>query len=123
MCEPEAPAAPPPPEPPATNSQLSSFYNTAPCLPPYTAYDVQVRARTPGSRLSLFFPHPVPRLYLTPFSVNAPYFPQGSSTFPDSSGMSDESQSGASHMWPAMVPPRYSPPHFPPDEKPPPYSP
>ncbi|KAG7265959.1 hypothetical protein CRUP_025873 [Coryphaenoides rupestris] len=74
--------------PPATNSQLSSYYNTAPCLPPYTAYDLQ-----------------------------------GSSTFPDSSGMSDESQSGASHMWPAMVPPRYSPPHFPPDEKPPPYSP
>lgn len=43
--------------------------------------------------------------------------------FPDSSGLSDDSQSGASHLWPTMVPPRYSPPHSHPDEKPPPYSP
>lgn len=88
VCEPEAPPAPAPSEPSVPSSYLSSYYNTAPCLPPYTAYDLQ-----------------------------------GSSTFPDSSGLSDESQSGASHMWPTMVPPRYSPPHFPPDEKPPPYSP
>ncbi|CAL8356112.1 unnamed protein product [Merluccius merluccius] len=87
-CEPEAPPAPVPSEPAAPSSYLSSFYNTAPCLPPYTAYDLQA-----------------------------------SSTVPDSSGPSDESQSGASHMWPTMVPPRYSPPHYPPDEKPPPYSP
>lgn len=43
--------------------------------------------------------------------------------FPDSSGLSDDSQSGASHLWPTMVPPRYSPPHSHPDDKPPPYSP
>lgn len=48
---------------------------------------------------------------------------QGASLFPDSSGMSDDSQSGASHMWPNMIPPRYSPPYYQPDEKPPPYSP
>ncbi|MEQ2167891.1 hypothetical protein GOODEAATRI_008739 [Goodea atripinnis] len=47
----------------------------------------------------------------------------GSYMFPDSSGLSDDSQSGASHLWPTMVPPRYSPPHEHPDEKPPPYSP
>uniref|UniRef100_A0A3Q2QUT2 Transmembrane protein 255A n=1 Tax=Fundulus heteroclitus TaxID=8078 RepID=A0A3Q2QUT2_FUNHE len=29
----------------------------------------------------------------------------------------------ASHLWPTMIPPRYSPPHEHPDEKPPPYSP
>ncbi|CAL8308133.1 unnamed protein product [Arctogadus glacialis] len=87
-CEPEAPPAPAPPQPAAPSTYLSSYYSTTPCLPPYTAYDLQ-----------------------------------GSSTLPDSSGLSDESQSGASHMWPTMVPPRYSPPHFPPDEKPPPYSP
>uniref|UniRef100_A0A3Q2PT09 Transmembrane protein 255A n=1 Tax=Fundulus heteroclitus TaxID=8078 RepID=A0A3Q2PT09_FUNHE len=47
----------------------------------------------------------------------------GSYMFPDSSGLSDDSQSGASHLWPTMIPPRYSPPHEHPDEKPPPYSP
>ncbi|XP_030223537.1 transmembrane protein 255A isoform X1 [Gadus morhua] len=87
-CEPEALPAPAPSQPAAPSTYLSSYYSTTPCLPPYTAYDLQ-----------------------------------GSSTLPDSSGLSDESQSGASHMWPTMVPPRYSPPHFPPDEKPPPYSP
>ncbi|XP_047658442.1 transmembrane protein 255A isoform X4 [Tachysurus fulvidraco] len=46
-----------------------------------------------------------------------------SNMFPDSSGLSDDSQSGASHMWPTMIPPRYSPPYYPPDDKPPPYSP
>ncbi|XP_034453781.1 transmembrane protein 255A isoform X3 [Hippoglossus hippoglossus] len=87
--EPEAIAAPVRSEPPPpTTTTLNSYYNTAPCLPPYTAYDLQ-----------------------------------GSYTFPDSSGLSDDSQSGASHLWPTMVPPRYSPPHNHPDEKPPPYSP
>uniref|UniRef100_A0A3Q0S3C7 Transmembrane protein 255A n=1 Tax=Amphilophus citrinellus TaxID=61819 RepID=A0A3Q0S3C7_AMPCI len=73
--------------PPPTTS-LNPYYNTAPCLPPYSAYDLQ-----------------------------------GSYVFPDSSGLSDDSQSGASHLWPTMIPPRYSPPHNLPDEKPPPYSP
>ncbi|XP_039974963.1 transmembrane protein 255A isoform X1 [Xiphias gladius] len=86
--EPEAIAAPVPPGPPPPTTSLNSHYNTAPCLPPYTAYDLQ-----------------------------------GSYMFPDSSGLSDDSQSGASHLWPTMVPPRYSPPHNHPDEKPPPYSP
>ncbi|XP_024919104.1 transmembrane protein 255A isoform X1 [Cynoglossus semilaevis] len=85
--EPEAiTAAPPEPAPPTTS--VHSFYNSAPCLPPYTAYDLQ-----------------------------------GTYIFPDSSGLSDDSQSGASHLWPTLVPPRYSPPHKHPDEKPPPYSP
>lgn len=39
--EPEAiTAAPPEPAPPTTS--VHSFYNSAPCLPPYTAYDLQV---------------------------------------------------------------------------------
>ncbi|XP_041653882.1 transmembrane protein 255A isoform X4 [Cheilinus undulatus] len=86
--EPEAITAPVPSEPPPPSSSMNSYYNTAPCLPPYSAYDMQ-----------------------------------GSYTFPDSSGLSDDSQSGASHLWPTMIPPRYSPPHNHPDEKPPPYSP
>ncbi|XP_055033628.1 transmembrane protein 255A isoform X3 [Misgurnus anguillicaudatus] len=87
-CEPEPLPIPPPPASPGPTASNNSFYNTAPCLPPYTAYDLQ-----------------------------------GASLFPDSSGLSDDSQSGASHMWPTMIPPRYSPPYYPPDEKPPPYSP
>ncbi|XP_076877088.1 transmembrane protein 255A isoform X2 [Brachyhypopomus gauderio] len=84
-CEPVPVAAPTPPDIPANSNY---FYNTAPCLPPYTAYDLQ-----------------------------------GSGTVPDSSGLSDISQSGASHVWPTMIPPRYSPAYYPPDDKPPPYSP
>ncbi|KAK7138031.1 hypothetical protein R3I94_013612 [Phoxinus phoxinus] len=87
-CEPEPLPIPPPRETPGPTTSNHSFYNTAPCLPPYTAYDFQ-----------------------------------GASLFPDSSGLSDDSQSGASHIWPNMIPPRYSPPYYPPDEKPPPYSP
>ncbi|XP_054872340.1 transmembrane protein 255A isoform X3 [Amphiprion ocellaris] len=86
--EPEAITAPVQSEPPPPTTSLNSYYNAAPCLPPYTAYDLQ-----------------------------------GSYMFPDSSGLSDDSQSGASHLWPTMIPPRYSPPHNHPDEKPPPYSP
>ncbi|XP_037636414.1 transmembrane protein 255A isoform X3 [Sebastes umbrosus] len=86
--EPEAITAPVLSQPRPPTTTLNSYYNTAPCLPPYTAYDLQ-----------------------------------GSYVFPDSSGLSDESQSGASHLWPTMIPPRYSPPHDHPDEKPPPYSP
>ncbi|XP_061542583.1 transmembrane protein 255A isoform X2 [Phycodurus eques] len=74
--------------PPRANSNVNSYHNTAPCLPPYTAYDSQ-----------------------------------GSYMFADTSGLSDDSQSGASHLWPTMVPPRYSPPHNHPDDKPPPYTP
>ncbi|XP_017553816.1 transmembrane protein 255A isoform X1 [Pygocentrus nattereri] len=85
-CEPDPLAIPGPPETLAPSTS-NSFYNTAPCLPPYTAYDLQ------------------------------------GSMFPDSSVLSDDSQSGASHMWPSMIPPRYSPPYYPPDDKPPPYSP
>ncbi|XP_072520274.1 transmembrane protein 255A isoform X2 [Salminus brasiliensis] len=85
-CEPDTMAIPGPSETLAPTTS-NSFYNTAPCLPPYTAYDLQ------------------------------------GSMFPDSSGLSDDSQSGASHMWPSMIPPRYSPPYYPPDDKPPPYSP
>ncbi|XP_051506230.1 transmembrane protein 255A-like isoform X2 [Myxocyprinus asiaticus] len=91
-CEPEPLPVPPPPQTTGPTTSNSSFYNTAPCLPPYTAYDLQVSS-------------------------------QGASMFHDSLGLSDDSQSGASHMWPNMVPPRYSPPYYPPDEKPPPYSP
>ncbi|XP_029020235.1 transmembrane protein 255A isoform X1 [Betta splendens] len=87
--EPEAIVAPVSSEPPPPTTSINSYYSTTPCLPPYTAYDLQ----------------------------------QGSYMFPDSSGLSDDSQSGSSHLWPTMVPPRYSPPHNHPDEKPPPYSP
>ncbi|XP_077088554.1 transmembrane protein 255A-like isoform X3 [Siphateles boraxobius] len=87
-CEPEPLPIPPPRETPGPTTSNNSFYNSSPCLPPYTAYDLQ-----------------------------------GASFFPDSSGLSDDSQSGASHIWPNMIPPRYSPPYYPPDEKPPPYSP
>ncbi|XP_052005976.1 transmembrane protein 255A-like isoform X2 [Xyrauchen texanus] len=87
-CEPEPLPVPPPPQTPGPTTSNNSFYNTAPCLPPYTAYDLQ-----------------------------------GASMFNESFGLSDDSQSGASHMWPNMIPPRYSPPYYPPDEKPPPYSP
>ncbi|KAM9471027.1 transmembrane protein 255A isoform 2-T2 [Clarias gariepinus] len=86
-CEPDSLTTPAAPETRAPTTP-NSFYNTAPCLPPYTAYDLQV-----------------------------------TNMFPDSSGLSDDSQSGASHMWPTMIPPRYSPPYYPPDDKPPPYSP
>nr|XP_057932584.1 transmembrane protein 255A isoform X1 [Doryrhamphus excisus] len=87
--EPEAITASVPSEgPPPTNS-VNSYYNTAPRLPPYSAYDAQV----------------------------------GTYMLADSSGLSDDSQSGASHLWPTMIPPRYSPPHNHPEDKPPPYSP
>ncbi|XP_052344423.1 transmembrane protein 255A-like isoform X2 [Oncorhynchus keta] len=95
-CESEPlPAASFPLEFPAPSTpSFNSYLNTAPYLPPYTAYDLQ------GSSMM----------------------------FPDSSGLSDDSQSGASRigasrMWPTLVPPSYSPPYSPPDEKPPPYSP
>ncbi|KAG2463701.1 CUL4B protein, partial [Polypterus senegalus] len=64
-----------------------------------------------------------------PSTPNVPpytaYDLQNSAIFPVStpSGLSDDSQSMSSYMWPSSIPPRYSPPHFPPDEKPPPYSP
>ncbi|XP_004073133.1 transmembrane protein 255A isoform X2 [Oryzias latipes] len=86
--EPEAIVAPVHSEPPPPAVPFNSYHNAAPCLPPYTAYDLQ-----------------------------------STYVFPDSSGLSDDSQSGASHLWPTMIPPRYSPPHKHPDEKPPPYSP
>lgn len=40
--EPEAITAPVPSQPPPPTTSLNSYYNTAPCLPPYTAYDLQV---------------------------------------------------------------------------------
>ncbi|XP_036378956.1 transmembrane protein 255A-like isoform X2 [Megalops cyprinoides] len=87
-CEPDPLPAPAPCDAPPPTTSYNSYYNGAPCLPPYTAYDLQA----PGM-------------------------------FPDSSGLSDDSQSGASYMWPTQIPPRYSPPYYPPDEKPPPYTP
>ncbi|KAG5851872.1 transmembrane protein 255A isoform X1 [Anguilla rostrata] len=86
-CDPDPlPISVPPEAPPPTTSY--NYYNSTPCLPPYTAYDLQA-----------------------------------SSMFPDSSGLSDDSQSGASSLWPTQIPPSYSPPYYPPDDKPPPYSP
>uniref|UniRef100_A0A3B3SUY7 Transmembrane protein 255A n=1 Tax=Paramormyrops kingsleyae TaxID=1676925 RepID=A0A3B3SUY7_9TELE len=87
-CETEPLPAPAPCDPQPVTSSYSSYHNSTPCLPPYTAYDLQ-----------------------------AP------SVFLDSSGLSDDSMSGASAMWPTQIPPRYSPPYYPPDDKPPPYSP
>ncbi|XP_061089468.1 transmembrane protein 255A [Conger conger] len=86
-CDPDPLPVSLPPEAPAPTTSYN-YYNSTPCLPPYTAYDLQ-----------------------------AP------SMFPDSSGLSDDSQSGASSLWPTQIPPSYSPPYYPPDDKPPPYSP
>ncbi|KAF3694081.1 Transmembrane protein 255A Protein FAM70A [Channa argus] len=97
--EPEAITAPVLTDPPPTTTSINPYYNSTPCLPPYTAYDLQ-------THVSVFC-----------------FFLEGSYIFPDSSGLSDDSQSGSSHLWPTMIPPRYSPPHNHPDEKPPPYSP
>ncbi|XP_042626173.1 transmembrane protein 255A-like isoform X1 [Cyprinus carpio] len=41
-CEPEPLPVPPPQETPGPTTSNNTFYNTAPCLPPYTAYDLQV---------------------------------------------------------------------------------
>ncbi|MFT7802166.1 transmembrane protein 255A-like isoform X1 [Arapaima gigas] len=57
---------------------------------------------------------------LPPYSE---YDLQEASMFPDSSGVNDDCQSGASAPWPTQVPPSYSPPYYPPEDKPPPYSP
>ncbi|XP_061581664.1 transmembrane protein 255A isoform X2 [Cololabis saira] len=99
--EPEALTAQVQPDPSPPMTALNSYHNAAPCLPPYTAYDLRVQGRFTPPHLQF----------------------NGSYMFPDSSGLSDDSQSGASHLWPTMIPPRYSPPHDHPDEKPPPYSP
>lgn len=40
--EPEAITAPVPSEIPPPTTSLNPYYNTAPCLPPYSAYDLQV---------------------------------------------------------------------------------
>lgn len=40
--DPEAIAAPVPSELPPPTTSYNSYYNAAPCLPPYTAYDLQV---------------------------------------------------------------------------------
>lgn len=42
--EPEAITAPVPSERPPPSTSLNSYYNAAPCLPPYTAYDLQVHS-------------------------------------------------------------------------------
>jgi hypothetical protein len=48
-CETEAVAAPLPSEPPAHRPTVNPYYNTAPCLPPYTAYDLQGSSMFPDS--------------------------------------------------------------------------
>ncbi|KAJ8401775.1 hypothetical protein AAFF_G00377460 [Aldrovandia affinis] len=88
-CVPDRPPAPARREGPPLTASYNSYYNNgAPCLPPYTTYDLH------GCRL-----------------------------FPNSLGLSDDSQSEASYLWPTQGPPRYSASYYPPDEKPPPYSP
>ncbi|CAL1613840.1 unnamed protein product [Knipowitschia caucasica] len=76
--------------------------------------------REPPAASNSHRPNRNPARCLPPYTA---YDMQGAYVFPDSSGLSDDSQSGASHLWPTMIPPRYSPPHLHPDEKPPPYSP
>lgn len=118
--DPEAIAPPAPSERPPPTPSYNSYYNAAPCLPPYTAYDLQVwHLLIHKIQIWIFFFLQSTLFFLFLFLCS----PQGSYLFPDSSGLSDDSQSGASHLWPTMVPPRYSPPHDHPDEKPPPYSP
>eukprot|EP00063_Salmo_salar_P092446 XP_014067281.1 PREDICTED: transmembrane protein 255A-like isoform X4 [Salmo salar] len=114
-----------------TAAVLGGFKDLTPMLTP----DLSESEPLPAAPFTLVFPAPSSPSFNPNYNI-APYLPpytaydlQGSSMmFPDSSGLSDDSQSGASHieasrMWPTLVPPRYSPPYFPPDEKPPPYSP
>lgn len=88
------------------------------CEPDPPAPSAAAPCDAPAPSTSYHYHNTAP--YLPPYST---YDRQGGSVYQDSSGLSDDSQSGASHMWPTMIPPRYSPPHYPPDEKPPPYSP
>ncbi|XP_029626503.1 transmembrane protein 255A isoform X2 [Salmo trutta] len=114
-----------------TAAVLGGFKDLTPMLTP----DLSESEPLPAAPFTLVFPAPSSPSFNPNYNI-ATYLPpytaydlQGSSMmFPDSSGLSDDSQSGASHieasrMWPTLVPPRYSPPYFPPDEKPPPYSP
>lgn len=52
-CEPEAVPDPVPSEPPHPSTSLNSYYNTALCLPPYTAYDMQVSYFVPQVKVVL----------------------------------------------------------------------
>ncbi|XP_070959932.1 transmembrane protein 255A isoform X2 [Oncorhynchus clarkii lewisi] len=109
-----------------TAAVLGGFKDMTPMLTPDSCESEPL----PAAPVSTELPAPSTSSFNCYYS-NAPYLPpytaydlQGSSMmFPDSSGLSDESQSGASHMWSSLVPPCYSPPYCPPDEKPPPYSP
>ncbi len=49
--EPEAIIAPVPSEPPPPTTSLNSYYNTAPCLPPYSAHDLQVQSHFEAAAL------------------------------------------------------------------------
>ncbi|XP_041697763.1 transmembrane protein 255A isoform X1 [Coregonus clupeaformis] len=109
-----------------TAAVLGGFKDMTPMLTPDSCESeplpaAPVPSEFPAPSTSSFNSYYNTATYLPPYTA---YDLQGSSMmFLDSSGMSDDSQSGASHMWPTLVPPRYSPPYFPPDEKPPPYSP
>uniref|UniRef100_H3DEA0 Transmembrane protein 255A n=1 Tax=Tetraodon nigroviridis TaxID=99883 RepID=H3DEA0_TETNG len=107
----------------ATAAVLGGFKDMTPAAVGEGASDPEAAAaplpsEQPPPAASYTYCSAAPRL--PPYTT---YDLQGSYLFPDSSGLSDDSQSGASHLWPTMVPPRYSPPHEHPDEKPPPYSP
>ncbi|XP_064828745.1 transmembrane protein 255A-like, partial [Oncorhynchus masou masou] len=114
-----------------TAGVLGGFKDLTPMLTPDSCESESL----PAASFPLEFPAPSTPSFNS-YLNNAPYLSpytaydlQGSSMmFPDSSGLSDDSQSGASRigasrMWPTLVPPSYSPPYSPPDEKPPPYSP
>ncbi|XP_026874383.1 transmembrane protein 255A isoform X2 [Electrophorus electricus] len=105
-----------------TAAVLGGFKDMMPTAAPDTCEPVPLVAPRPPDSLappaSNYFYNPAPSL--PPYTT---YDLQGSNIFHDSSGLSDESQSGASHTWPTMIPPRYSPPYYTPDDKPPPYSP
>ncbi|XP_058052766.1 transmembrane protein 255A isoform X2 [Ahaetulla prasina] len=117
--------------------QVTSYntYHSTPHLPPYSAYDFQVRypeqpwSSAPSSWEQIFF---LGRLFFyrfkEPLEVTTA-LEKHSSLFATSSpsGLPEDPLSlppSPSLVWsPTGAPPRYSPPYFPPSEKPPPYSP
>ncbi|KAJ8348764.1 hypothetical protein SKAU_G00273530 [Synaphobranchus kaupii] len=107
-----------------TAAELGGFKDMTPtsasdsCEPDPPPVPVPCEASPPTTSFNNSYSNGAP--CLPPYTA---YDPQACSTFPDSSGLSDESRSGASYMWPNQVPPSYSPPYYHPDEKPPPYSP
>ncbi|XP_061103391.1 transmembrane protein 255A-like isoform X2 [Conger conger] len=69
-CEPDPLPVPAPCDAPPLTTSYNSFFNGAPCLPPYTAYDPQARNTTglsDDSGASYMWPNQVPPRYCPPY--------------------------------------------------------